>query len=127
VSGAAVPAGYRLGDGWRPVDLVHGYVCTDVKGNNGLGGDHGALYMHADGERGACADHAVSAGALIKTSTPEPCSCEESLALRAEIREAAAHVGDLLALGMARLSKEQARKRDAAREWLKAYLAKGGA
>lgn len=128
MSGPSVPAGYRLGDGWRSVDQALGYVCTDDKGDKRPEGYHAALYLHADGERGACADHAVAAGALVPlvaNAEPERCSCDESLALRAQLREAAAHVGELLTVRTG--PSDRARVSDAARAWLKAYLAKGGA
>jgi len=62
----------------------------------------------------------------VSDAEPEQRPGEE--ALRAQLREAAAHIGDLLAIPPSSCrTLEQHKQRDAARAWLKAYLSKGGA
>jgi len=56
-----------------------------------------------------------------------PCNCDQALALKAQVREMAGHLGELLALMPATDSPETNATRDAARVCLSAYLAKGGA
>lgn len=66
------------------------------------------------------------------TATPSPCSCDESLDLRARLREAAGHIGELLApipetANAFQAAVNKAANREAARSWLRVYLGRGGA
>lgn len=56
-----------------------------------------------------------------KTRKPERCSCEESMAAREELVQAASHIAGLLAETAGKVSPELARERDGARRWLETY------
>lgn len=72
-----------------------------------------------------------SLGEEGSTPGPEPierCACSESLALREQLKVAAAHVGELLLNfdERAMADPERATKRMAARAWVTDYIARNG-
>lgn len=119
---ATPPAGYRFGAFWGPAPSE--WWCTYVESN---GDDCEARAAYSDGDdNGACEPHAEAIGAIVKSAP------DDSDALREQLREAAAHVGELLApmpetADAGKAAFDKAAKRNAARAWLTAYLAKGGA
>lgn len=140
-AGATIPAGYRLADGWVLLASQMEWLCT-YDGSCPSEAVYG-VDQEPDERNGfgACAAHAVRAGALVpvgaevvsegpplrslgeilrapprlslSVNKPEVCACAESLVLREELASGAAHLATLLDL-----TGNTVEAREAARRWL---------